>query len=86
MKIDTTFDALSNELANFLFERMVLRIWHYACAHSLHSCVMTSSLFVDFSSQSKYYLDMEYSEIGLMSLMLLFSHNQRLKILSTEPY
>ena len=47
--------------------RMVLRICNYTCAHSFHSCVMASSLFINFPSQSKCYLDIEYNEIGLIS-------------------
>ena len=72
----TTFDALSNKLAIFQLELMVF--WILA----LRMCTFMAFLFDDvitfylFSSQSKCYLDIEYNEIGLMSLMLfIFSQS-----------
>ena len=43
------------------------RFWRY---EGTHSVVMMSSLFINFSSQSKCYLDIEYTNIGLVSWML----------------
>ena len=54
---------------------MVLRIFGYECTHSLHSCVMMSALFVKFSSQSKFYLDIDYDKWGSSG----FAEQQNLK-------
>ena len=82
----TTFDAISNQKVIFQFAFMVLRIFAIRMRTFFSFLCDDISTFFNFSSESKCYLDMEYNENELMSLMLLFSHNEGLTIFSTEPY